>query len=520
MPSRSVRAASAALASVMALAAAPAVPVEEPLTGVVEVFTAHREVPDGVLQGAVSIGGDTSAPGQCPVGEVVRVVCTDEGATGAVTAATLGFSATHRHGLAAPDGTVRDVLQVEPSVGGELVVTVEFPSAFDSKILDAPNASAATDRSAVWRMMTLPGEVHSFEMLIAGPGAGVSELADVTIELHREEAPLVVSSFGEVRTPTGTLTTRLHTAADRDAIGTQPAFSPVQRDVAMAIDGHAVGIVPSAQVESNGAYSGPAFGHVEGKFSDVRANRDLSRPFGVNDGVGYETFSDFGRLKVRTDGFDAYWGTSDQMPLDHHEVVTLAAMDISVDRPSYDDFLDEGPQTVDSSGGQIVARQVGRTMWTTGMTSQSIAAQQHYPTERPSDAGDPIALMGIVFDATATGGDIDNRDGDLSQVGAPIVLDAPDGWVIDDAVGAWGARVTFEAELSDDGQTVSLAPVITDGTVFPQQWEGSQYVSTVAFILRLRPDNAPIPGIPTPSPEDAITAVTTGHKIALLRAAS
>ncbi len=507
----------AALASVSALAAAPAVPADEPLVGRVEVSTDHHEVPDGILTADVTITGDTAVPGACPYGDGVRIGCTDDGASGDVAAAMLGFSMAHRHGLATLDGTVRDVIQVEPSDAGDLTVTFEVPDEFDSTITAAPGANVVTDRSAVWRLWASAGQVVSFDILIAGPGADVSELGAVTVELERDGAPIVASSFGEVVSPEGSVTTRVQATADRDVLGTAPTFGPIERNVEMGIRDHAFGLVSSSEVASNGIYSGVAQGYVEGAFTDSAQERDLYRPYNVNSGITYGTFADTSRLKLRYEPFATYWGTSEQLPFDHHEVVTSAAMRFMVNRPDYDDFLDEGPQSVASSGGQIVTRQVGSTIWTTGLTSQSLAAQQNDPTERPSRAGEAVALMGIVYDATAVGGDIDNRDGSLGQVGDPVVLAAPNGWIFDDAIADWGQRVQFPGELAADGRTVTFTPTITDGTVFPMEWDGAPYVSTIAFILRLRTDELSMLGVPTPAPHPELSTMHTGHRLTLLR---
>ena len=490
-----------ATAAACSLAAVPAAPAEPLLHGVVEVATLHHEVPDGILTGDVTIVGDTTSPGMCPAGDSLRISCDDAGAVGEATAAVLGFSTAHRHGLPAPEGTVRDVVQVEPTDSGALSVTFELPPGFASTITAAPGAVSVTDRTAVWSRAATSGIIEEFEVLLTAPGTDVSELGEVTVELDRVAAPLVTTAFEPVASPTGSLTTRVVMAADRDVAGVAPTFTGPDRGVRFAMQDRAVGLIGSAEVVSNGTYSGVAQGYVEGLLYDARANPPLYKPYDVENGTGITAYSDHGgRLQMRPEPFELYWGTSEFLPVDHHEVVTAVSLSMHVDRRSDEHTLDQGPQTTDGKGGRIAVTKVGPTVWATGLTSQSIVAQQHDPTERPSRAGDVVALMGLAYHARAVDGDIDNRDGGEREIGDAFEITAPDGWVFDGGGQAAGVRVRFDWQLSQDGKTITATPMIAAGTVFPQEWQGAPYGTMIGLTISMRPDELSVLGLPVPSP--------------------
>lgn len=490
------------LMSATLVAGAPSV---EPVRATVEVVTRHHEVPDGVLPAQLSLSGG------CPSGELVRLACADGEATGTVTAARLGFSAAHRHGLTGPEGTVRDVIEVEVSSPGDLTVSFELPDGFASEVTAAPGSSEFTSKRAVWRRPAQPAGTARFEVVLSGPGSGDSELGDVTIELMRAAAPLVVSAFGAVDSPEGEAITRLRMVADRDVGGVAPTFTDPETEIQQVVYGRMLTGVRNFWAESNGNYSGTVEGHVENVFYDARAETARDKEYGLNSGAAVTTWYDFGRIRSRIDGFTHVWGTSEMVPFDHHDVVSPASLRISLHRADHEQFLEDGPQSVNGSGGSIELTQYGVTTWATGLTSQSLALQQNDPVEPPSAAGEALALIGVVLDAHAVGDDVDNSDGTEGLAGYALVLDAPEGWTIDSLSYSPTARLDLDVAFDrQDGSRVVLTPILAPGTVFPVTWEGAPYRNTLDVIARMAPTELRVNGIPLPQPQQRLVVAPIG----------
>lgn len=498
-----MRAAAALL--VMSATLVAVAPALEPARATVQVVTEHHEVPDGVLPAQVSLSGG------CPSGDVVRLVCADGEATGSVTAARLGFSAAHRHGLAGPEGAVRDVIEVEVSSPGDLTVTFELPEGFASEITAAPGASETTSRRAVWRNETQPSGVVKFEVMLSAPGSGASELGEVTVELMRAATPLIESAFGTVDTPDGEVTNQLRMVADTDVAGVAPVFTEVQTDIRQAVHGRMLTAVRDFHAESNGSYSGTIDGHVQNVYFDGHAEIARDKQYGLNSGATVTAWYDLGRIRAWTDSFEGYWGTADGLPFDHHDVVTPASLTISLHRAAHEQFPEDGPQSVGGSGGSIRLTKYGVTTWAAGLTSQSIVLQQNDPVEPPSAAGEALALIGVVLDAHAVGGDVDNSGGTEGVAGEPFVLEAPAGWTIDSLSYSPTARLDLDVAFDhQNGSGVVLTPVLKPGMVFPTTWEGAPYRHTLDVIARMAPTEVRVNGIPAPQPGERVLVSSIG----------
>jgi hypothetical protein len=442
--------------------------------------------------------------GGCLSGELVRVVCTLEGASGTVTAARLGFSVVHRVGVVGPDGSVRDVVEVEPSVGGALQVVLVVPEGFASSVVSAPGAVEVSPRRVVWRTAAAPGAVQRFEVVRSGAAQGVSEAGEVSVELVRDAAPVVVSAFGPVDAPSGVATSRLRVVADRDVDGVAPRFTDPEPELLDVVQGRLAVSRLEVRAESNGAYSGPVSGHVENVYSDSLEKLDRLAGFGVNGGLSSIAWTDFGRVESRSERFRRLWGTSSNVPFAAHEVISQASMEVGVQRGPDQISPSGGPQSVDGGGGVVALSRASVPAWATGLTSQSLVGPVHVPAEAPSRSGDAVALLGLVLDVQASGGDVDNRDGTDGAPGVPFVVDAPPGWGIGSLVFSTTSRIDIDVEFVTDasGSRVVLTPVLAAGAVFPTTFEGAPYRNSIPLVVLLEPAGvlSAVPPVPTPVP--------------------
>lgn len=456
----------------------------------VVVATDHHTAPDGVLPATFTTSG------HCPRGEVITW-CDPTTGHGRIVGTQLGFSAAHRHMPSPLDGSSSDLIEVDVHQPGDLRVTATVPTTFTSRITAAPTADEVTLTQATWVVQDAEAGYHSFDVELSAAQPGTSELVEVTAELVAHDIPLVASSLDDVATTVGRRTSvlRMHSASTTE--GSPPDFAATRQPPRWTSD-RSLSIEADPRAISNGPYVGTVDGHV-GAYpwldDDVFGLMDQ---YGVNSAfVGSVWFDhDKTATEIRPDG--VWWRTSDRLPFDHHDVIDQAsAALLYLERPEEGFPAENGPTAVDDDDGTLQLEQFGPTGWTTGHTTATVALQVGLDRSRdPSRSGRSVALRSMMVEVDAVGGDLDNSSGAAERLGQPARFRAPTGWTITSASNSPTVRVqldvTFDAD--DQGSYIDVTPVLRAGHVFPDEFDGQNYVNLIPVHLTMEHSNSLIPG--------------------------